>query len=394
MLREQVITPRGGRAAPGSARKGGRSGGAGGSGAQRPVQRGNTVGRYGVSRARRLTAYLPLVAKLSFALCAILFIVTAYRAAASAAFFEMRTIDVSGAERASVRDIEATVRRISGSSGVWKADINRISAELERLPWVRTAIITRVLPGTLRIRISERVPRAVVRLSQTGRLAWADADGYLLGGVSPNDQMPPFFVRGWNETGGDAARRENRERIERYARMARDWEAAGVVNRISEVNLEDLRDVRAQLAGADSNIEVRLGGEDFGNRLQRALRVLDDERHTPRGALITRLDATVERRVIVGFSSSAITTSAPGGGNEDRSIRSGSNNRGLTNRTQAREGEREAQRNAASNNRRTSEEASGRRERRREREVAPPNRSRINEARRTPASAERPRRIG
>jgi len=63
--------------------------------------------------------------------------------------------------------------------------------------------------------------------------------------------------------------------------------------------------VRAQLAGDDSEIEVRLGSKDFGKRLGNALRVLDEQRNTPRAASITYLDATLERRVIVGFSSGA-----------------------------------------------------------------------------------------
>ena len=41
--------------------------------------------------------------------------------------------------------------------------------------------------------------------------------------------------------------------------------------RVSEVNVIDIRDVRAQLAGDDSQIEVRLGSQDFGKRLKDAL---------------------------------------------------------------------------------------------------------------------------
>lgn len=386
MLREQVITPRNARnATTRNATK-----------KQRPVTRGAT--RQSVSTTRRIVGYLPLVAKLLFAVCAVLFVVAAYRAAASAAFFEIRRVDVSGTARASARDIEAITRRVAGSAGVWRADIERVSAEVERLPWVRAAVVTRVLPTSLRVRVTEREPQAVVRLSESGRLAWVDTEGVMLGAVSPTDQTPVFFVRGWDETRSDAARRENRERIERYAEILRDWQAAGMANRISEVNLEDLRDVRAALAGEDSNIEVRLGGEDFGNRLRRALRVLDDERRTPRGALITRLDATVDRRVIVGFSSNVGTNTAPNDSGSRESVGDGnrenatSNNRARERATPGNAGRNTEEASTRARNERRRDEERTRRERARETNT---NRTRTNDTtRRSPATNERPRRAG
>jgi cell division protein FtsQ len=298
VLREQVITPRNA--------KGAQTRGTTKTRSATKTQRA-AAGRANVSTSRRIAGYLPLAAKLLFVVCAILFAVAVYRAAGRAAFFEIRRIDVNSTSgRVSTRDVEATVRRVAGTSGVWNADLSRISEEVERLTWVRAAIVTRVLPTGLRIRISEREPRAVVRLSESGRLAWVDTEGVVLGAVTPTDRMPPFFVRGWNEARTESANRENRERIARYTEMLRAWEAAGFANRISEVNLEDLRDVRVELAGADSNIEVRLGGEDFGNRLRYALQELDRQRQTTRGAFISYLDTTVERRVIVGFNPNAV----------------------------------------------------------------------------------------
>ncbi len=55
------------------------------------------------------------------------------------------------------------VRKEVEKTGVWKADLKGLNARLERLPWVRTAVVSRVLPDGIRVRITERVPRAVVR---------------------------------------------------------------------------------------------------------------------------------------------------------------------------------------------------------------------------------------
>jgi cell division protein FtsQ len=295
-LREQVVTPRAGRASTDK----GRSSGI----VQRPARRErNSSSAASSSKSlRRVLAYVPIIGKVLLGVIAGVLIFAGYRAAASAAFFQVRAVDVSGTARASADDIKTVVRRGALQTGVWRADLAALSRELEELPWVRRATVSRVLPDALRVRVIERVPRAVVRTG-AGKLMWVDEDAVMLDAMSPTDQMPAFFIHGWDEALTDAARAENRERIEKYLVMLKEWEAANLTERVSEVNLIDVRDVRAQLAGDDSQIEVRLGAIDFGKRLANALKVLDEQRNTPRGPFITRLDATFDKRVIVGFGS-------------------------------------------------------------------------------------------
>ena len=166
---------------------------------------------------------------------------------------------------------------------------------------MRRAVVTRVLPDRLRVRVTERVPIAVVRTS-AGHFVWVDDDGVMLGEMKPDDRMPAFFIRGWNEEGGDDARKENLERIQKYLELVHDWDAAGLSQRVSEVTLIDTRDIRVQLAGSDSQIEVRLGSQDPGTRLQIALQALDTYKQTPRGSSITYVDLQTGR-VVIGFSS-------------------------------------------------------------------------------------------
>lgn len=288
-MKEQVITPRAGR-----------SGGGGGRSRsseimQRPARRSSRAssaqGRGNNSGLRKILAYLPTVTKVALAVVAGVLVFAGYRAAASASFFQVRSVDVAGTSRASADEIKTVVRRTTQHTGVWRADLDALSHELERLPWVRRAVVSRVLPDGLRVRVVEREPRAVVRLSE-GRLIWVDDDAVTLGTLQSNDKMPPFFIRGWDESGGDAVRAENRARVEKYLEMLGEWEKLGLTERVSEVNLIDLADVRVQLAGDDSQIEVRIGKENFGNRLQRALMKLDESRTTPVGPFITYVDAS------------------------------------------------------------------------------------------------------
>jgi hypothetical protein len=128
--------------------------------------------------------------------------------------------------------------------------------------------------------------------------------------------MPSFFLRGWSEEETGPARKENSERVRKFLELQRAWDATGLSERVSEVNLIDIRDVRAQLAGSDSQIEVRLGSQDASKRLKDGLEILDKQRQTPRGPFISYIDLSQGKRAIVGFISGAhaisdVSDSAP-----------------------------------------------------------------------------------
>ncbi|HET6976539.1 MAG TPA: FtsQ-type POTRA domain-containing protein [Pyrinomonadaceae bacterium] len=289
-MREQVVAQKvGNRTGMGKSRSGA---------SQRPAKRGanESVG----ARFKSILSYVPLALRIGVIAIIGLIGFVGYRAAASASFFQVRTVETRGVSRASADEIKNVVRRDVSETGVWRADLPELSKHLERLPWVRTAIVTRVLPDGIRVRITEREAKAVVR-NAAGRFIWVDDDAVYLGEMSATDQMPAFFLRGWNEDATPAAQKENRERVGKFLELQRDWGAQGVSERVSEVNLLDLRDVRVQLAGDDSQIEVRLGGQEQSTRLSKALSVLDAQRQTARGPLISYIDLTQGKRAIVGL---------------------------------------------------------------------------------------------
>ena len=290
-MREQVIADRGSRRD--TASKGF---------VQRPARRdGSAAGRTRNFSFRALFGYVPFALKGILAILTIVMLIVGYRAAASASMFQVRGIDVIGASRISADEIEGLTRRAVARTGVWRADLSALSVELGRLPGVRRATVTRVLPDRLRVRITERLPLAVLR-SSSGHLVWVDEEGVMLGETKPADHLPPFFIRGLTEESNDEARADNVARLQKYQEVVRAWETLGLAERVSEINLIDLRDVRAQLAGNDSQIEVRLGGQDLGNHLKLALEVLDRYKQSMNGAAITYVDLQGDR-VILGTSS-------------------------------------------------------------------------------------------
>jgi cell division protein FtsQ len=292
-VREQVITPRAGRAA---------AKGRGAVSVQRPnTRKASKDSRQSAFDWKSALAYFPAVLKAVLAVSLGLLAYLGYRTAVSTSFFKVRAVDVAGATRASREDIRSAVLRLS-NAGVWQADLDTIARELKGLPWVRDAVVTRVLPGGLRVRVTEREPRVIARASN-GRLVWVDEEGVPLGAASPDEE--DFFVRGIDEGRGTESAKHNRARVEVARALAREWAQAGLTGRVSELNLEDLNDVRVQLAGQDAAVELRLGKEEFVKRFRQALAVLDAQRLTPRGPFVTYVDVSQGKRAVVGTGTTA-----------------------------------------------------------------------------------------
>jgi cell division septal protein FtsQ len=306
-VREQVVSQKvGNRSGIGSKSKGAVT--------QKPVRRDRDSQISIGARLRNIVGYVPAALKVGLLVVVAALIFLGYRAAASASFFQVKTIEVAGASRLSNESVIAAVRREVEATGVWRADLAAVNVHLEKLPWVKTAVVTRVLPNGIRVRITEREPRVVVRTSE-GKFVWVDEDAVLLSEMLPRDQVPPFFLRGWNEDAIAAAKTENIARVKKFLQLQTEWDALGLSERVSEVNLVDTRDVRAQLGGDDSQIEIRLGAEDLGQRLKKALSVLDSQRQTSRGPLISYIDFT-QGKAIVGLVSGTHVTEVPEAGNE------------------------------------------------------------------------------
>src|SRR5919206_184876 len=127
-------------------------------------------------------------------------------------------------------------------------------------------------------------PPLVIARNEAGRLVWSDDEGVMLGAATPGED--DFFVRGLEESSTEQARKQNRERMAVASDLKNEWARSGLSRRVSELNLGDLRDVRVQLAGDDSQIEVRLGAQDYARRFRQALEKLDESGRTRNGECV------------------------------------------------------------------------------------------------------------
>jgi cell division septal protein FtsQ len=98
----------------------------------------------------------------------------AYRHTQSGAQFAVKNIEIDGATHTPRAALDAITRQYRGMN-LFKLDIARVRRDLGALAWVRRVDIEAKIPDTLRIRIAERTPVALV-LSD-GPVHYVDDDG-------------------------------------------------------------------------------------------------------------------------------------------------------------------------------------------------------------------------
>jgi len=154
--------------------------------------------------------------------------VWAYRHTQSNERFAVRTIEIAGAVHTPREALDVVTRRYVGLN-LFQIDIARVQHDLGGLGWVRRIDIEKNLPDTLRIKITERSPVALVRSGD--HLQYADDEGVQFAELSPavGDEDLPVIT---DAEGPELARTiallrdlRNRDR-ELYSRVSEVWPIA------------------------------------------------------------------------------------------------------------------------------------------------------------------------
>ena len=147
-----------------------------------------------------------------------------YRHTQSDSRFAVKTIEVVGAVHTPRASIDAITRRYVGTN-LFKIDIAGLQRELRTLGWVVRIEAEKKLPNTLRVRIVERAPMALVH--RGGGFAYLDQNGLPFADLSPlvGDQDLPLIE---GASGGE---------LTRSIALVRDLRARDpeVFSRVSEV---------------------------------------------------------------------------------------------------------------------------------------------------------------
>jgi len=237
---------------------------------KRPQRR--RVGKPNERRRAFSQVVLPLAICVALLICLGALGYLGYQKVAASDFFDVKRIDVVGIQRASKEVIQNVTRMETERAGVWRSDLFELKSKIERIPFVKTTSVTRVLPDGLRVQVVERQPAALV--TRAGRDYLADADGEILALADHPEEGLPFTMIGWDETKSEKAMRDNIERVKIYQRMVGEWRAANVLSRVQTINLADLREPRAVISDSDTLVSIDVGRENYGENLVKGIKAI------------------------------------------------------------------------------------------------------------------------
>jgi hypothetical protein len=92
--------------------------------------------------------------------------------------FQLRVVEIEGVSRASTAELRVRLERLVGMN-LLEVDLPGVATWVREDPWVREAAVKRILPGTLRVTVTEREPTALAVLR--GLVHLVDDTGFVIG---------------------------------------------------------------------------------------------------------------------------------------------------------------------------------------------------------------------
>ena len=168
----------------------------------------------------------------------------------SSSWFFLNKIEVTGTHKTKPEEVEKYIR--TGQQNAVFADLTHIKLGLENHPWIKSAVIWRELPGTIRVHITERHPIALVL---SGNLFLVDADGRVIDTFDHDPEYSSLPVL----TGIDEVSNENRIRhaLQFVSALAED---VSVLRQVSEINYYDGENTIIYLKGFSFGLLVSKDG--------------------------------------------------------------------------------------------------------------------------------------
>jgi cell division protein FtsQ len=182
--------------------------------------------------------------------------------------FRVRNIEMAGEAPNSRAQVMAQMQQLVGRN-IFQISLAERKQELEKIPWVDSAAVTRLWPNRLRVAVSERSPVAFIALGD--RVELIDAEGVVMeipADVQSNYSFP--VIVGGSESDPLSTRAP---RMKIYMRLIRELDGgnggaskAQYSRDLEEVDLTDPEDVKVVTKGGTGPILLHLGNENFLQR--------------------------------------------------------------------------------------------------------------------------------
>ncbi|MDQ7832557.1 MAG: FtsQ-type POTRA domain-containing protein [Desulfovibrionaceae bacterium] len=190
-----------------------------------------------------------------------------YRWLTTVNYFDLTHVEIAGVNRLSQDHVRA-LSEIALGDNLLSLDMEQIRQALTRDPWIETATVKRVLPGSLSIQVVERVPAYLVHYE--GGLYYCDESGRLIDKVAPDAfvSLPQIEV--------EAGMEKRLALLAELKKTVGENHAPFKFSQVGWIRLSWGRGLEVQLM--DSDILLCIGSENWMQNLKRLNLVLADLR--------------------------------------------------------------------------------------------------------------------
>jgi cell division protein FtsQ len=146
--------------------------------------------------------------------------------------FAVDRIEIEGLYRASAGEVRRRVAPYHGRN-ILDLDLDRVAADAAADPWLESASVRRILPGTLHVTVDEREPQAMALIGGVSHLV--DTTGFVVG---PSDTAVPMdlpVLTGLDGLRGAALEVALARGVSAVTTLERD--AGGFLDEVSELDL-------------------------------------------------------------------------------------------------------------------------------------------------------------
>jgi cell division septal protein FtsQ len=213
-------------------------------------------------------------------------------------FFGVKEVEVEG-NRKIPRETVLSLTEMEGMPNLFTLKLKEVAKRLVLHPWIEQVKVSKVFPNKIYIQIEERKPIAILQLEE---LYYIDTKGVIFSPVGDRDPYNYPFLTGLTRQALEKDPVETKRLIMKALEFLRIVYKERVFppEEISEIHMEKTFGI--QYFTKAEGVEVRMGWEQFGEKLRRLSIIWSDLRK--RGLSAVSIDCSDLKRMVVKKPSS------------------------------------------------------------------------------------------
>jgi cell division protein FtsQ len=208
-------------------------------------------------------------------------------------YFRVREVEVVGGRKIS-KEALRSLTVVEGMPNLFSVKLKEVVKRLESHPWIEQVRVRKVFPNKILVQIEERKPMAIIQLEE---LYYIDTGGEIFSPVGERDEYNYPYLTGLTR------RVLEKDPVEAKRLITKALELLRIVSQEKLPPLEELSEIHVEKAFGihcftkTEGVQVKMGWEDFGEKLKRLSLIWSDLRK--RGCSAVSIDCSDLKRMVV-----------------------------------------------------------------------------------------------